>query len=573
MPQVNGLVQFFRGLGTTRLLMMAGVCAALIAFFLFITLRLAAPKMTLLYTDLDMGDSAKIVAKLQSMSIPYQLSDDSSTILVPSNRVLELRMNIAQENLIGGGSVGYELFDRTDALGTTSFVQNVNHVRALEGELARTIRSIDSIVSARVHLVLPQRQLFSRDERQPSASIAIKTRGATLTPGQIRAIQNLVASAVPDLQADRVSIIDHRGALLAKGVGSSDDLLATSLEEKRVAQERRLREQVEALLERTVGLGKVRAEVAVEMDLSRVTTNSQIYDPDGQVARSTVTVEDVSNDLESSRNQSVTIANNLPDADQYAGGDQLSNQSSSQRIEETVNYEISQTVRTEVHEAGTIRRLSIAVLVDGLYSEGPDGQLTYTPRSDEEIAKLTALVKSAVGFNAERGDSVEVINMRFADVLGSEAAPIEISVLGFRKDDLFRMAEIFVLGLVGILVIFLVLRPLITRLAATPAATGGGLLTDMTGGMMQPALAAPEGAMLPALPTASADGVPQIPVDETGRPLTARQIAERGGIDTAIEVASIEGRVQGSALKKVGELIDRNPEEATSVVRNWLYGN
>src|SRR5690606_1289283 len=174
------------------------------AFFLFITLRLAAPKMTLLYTDLDMGDSAKIVAKLQSMSIPYQLSDDSSTILVPSNRVLELRMNIAQENLIGGGSVGYELFDRTDALGTTSFVQNVNHVRALEGELARTIRSIDSIVSARVHLVLPQRQLFSRDERQPSASIAIKTRGATLTPGQIRAIQNLVASAVPDLQADRV---------------------------------------------------------------------------------------------------------------------------------------------------------------------------------------------------------------------------------------------------------------------------------------------------------------------------------------------------------------------------------
>lgn len=573
MPQVNGLVQFFRGLGTTRLLMMAGVCAALIAFFLFITLRLAAPKMTLLYTDLDMGDSAKIVAKLQSMSIPYQLSDDSSTILVPSNRVLELRMNIAQENLIGGGSVGYELFDRTDALGTTSFVQNVNHVRALEGELARTIRSIDSIVSARVHLVLPQRQLFSRDERQPSASIAIKTRGATLTPGQIRAIQNLVASAVPDLQADRVSIIDHRGALLAKGVGGSDDLLATSLEEKRVAQERRLREQVEALLERTVGLGKVRAEVAVEMDLSRVTTNSQIYDPDGQVARSTVTVEDVSNDLESSRNQSVTIANNLPDADQYAGGDQLSNQSSSQRIEETVNYEISQTVRTEVHEAGTIRRLSIAVLVDGLYSEGPDGQLTYTPRSDEEIAKLTALVKSAVGFNAERGDSVEVINMRFADVLGSEAAPIEISVLGFRKDDLFRMAEIFVLGLVGILVIFLVLRPLITRLAATPAATGGGLLTDMTGGMMQPALAAPEGAMLPALPTATADGVPQIPVDETGRPLTARQIAERGGIDTAIEVASIEGRVQGSALKKVGELIDRNPEEATSVVRNWLYGN
>lgn len=571
---MNGLVQFFRGLGPTRLLMMAAVCATLIAFFLFITLRLAAPKMTLLYTDLEMGDSAKIVSKLQSMSIPYQLSDDSSTILVPANKVLELRMSIAQENLIGGGSVGYELFDRTDALGTTSFVQNVNHVRALEGELARTIRSIDSILSARVHLVLPQRQLFSRDERQPSASIAIKTRGGTLSAGQIRAIQNLVASAVPDLQADRVSIIDHRGALLAKGVGGGDDVLATTLEEKRVAQERRLREQVEALLERTVGLGKVRAEVAVEMDMSRVTTNSQIYDPESQVARSTVTVEDVSNDLERSQNQTVTVANNLPDADQAAGGDQVSNQSSSQRVEETVNYEISQTVRTEIHEAGTIRRLSIAVIVDGLYSQGPDGQMTYTPRSAEELEKLTALVKSAVGYNGERGDSVEVINMRFAEVLGSEAAPLEINVLGFRKDDLFRIAEIFVLGLVGILVIFLVLRPLITRLASAPATPSGGLLADMSSGnMMQPALAAPEGAMLPALPAASVDGVPQIPVDETGRPLTARQIAERGGLETAIEVASIEGKVQGSALRKVGELIDRNPEEAASVVRNWLYGS
>lgn len=340
-----------------------------------------------------------------------------------------------------------------------------------------------------------------------------------------------------------------------------------------MAQERRLREQVEALLERTVGLGKVRAEVAVEMDMSRVTTNSQIYDPESQVARSTVTVEDVSNDLESTQNQTVTVANNLPDADQAAAGDQVSNQSSSQRVEETVNYEISQTVRTEIHEAGTIRRLSIAVLVDGLYGEGADGQIAYTPRSAEELEKLTALVKSAVGFNGERGDSVEVINMRFAEVLGSEAAPLEINVLGFRKDDLFRIAEIFVLGLVGILVIFLVLRPLITRLAMTPAAPSGGLLADMSGGIMQPALAAPEGAMLPALPVATVDGVPQIPVDETGRPLTARQIAERGGIETAIEVASIEGKVQGSALRKVGELIDRNPEEAASVIRNWLYGS
>lgn len=572
---MNGLVQLFRGLGPTRILTMAVVGAGLIAFFLFITLRLAAPKMTLLYTDLDMGDSAKIVSKLQSMSIPYQLSEDSSTILVPGDKVLELRMGIAQDNLIGGGSVGYELFDRTDALGTTSFVQNVNHVRALEGELARTIRSIDSITSARIHLVLPQRQLFSRDERKPSASIAVKTRGGTLSAGQIRAIQNLAASAVPDLEAQRVSIIDHRGALLAKGVGGDNsDIMASSLEEKRVNQERRLREQIETLLERTVGLGKVRAEVAVEMDLSRVTTNSEIYDPDSQVARSTVTVDDSSTDLERMKSETVSIANNLPDADAAGTGDQLNNQSSAQRLEETVNYEISHTVKTEIHEAGTIKRLSVAVLVDGVYAEGEGGTVDYRPRSEDEILKLTTLVKSAIGYSAERGDSVEVINMQFAEAMGSAAAPIDINIMGFKKEDLFRIAEIFVLGLVGILVILLVLRPLITRLMAIAPAHGEQFPGSLPGPMMHPALAAPEGMTFAALPAAQGDGVQQIPVDEHGRQLTARQIAERpGGLETAIEVATIESKVQGSALKKVGELIDRHPEEAASVVRNWLYGS
>lgn len=568
---MNGLIQFFRGLGPARLAAMGAVSAGLIAFFLFISLRLAAPTMTLLYTDLDMADSVKVSQKLQTMSVPFRVSEDGATILVPEDRVLALRMAIAQENLIDGGSVGYELFDRTDALGTTSFVQNINHVRALEGELARTVRSIDSVLSARVHLVLPQRQLFSRDERKPSASIAIKTRGPSLTAGQIRAIQNLVAAAVPDLTPERVSLIDHRGVLLAKGsAGDSVDMLATSLEEKRVAHERRLREEIEALVERTVGLGKVRAEVAVEMDLSRTTTNSEIYDPESQVARSTVTVDDSSNALENSRDQSVSVAANLPDAQNTQGGDQLSTTSAAKRSEETVNYEISRTLKTEVHEAGTLKRLSVAVLVDGHYIEGADGTITYEPRSAEEISQLTTLVKSAIGSNAERGDKVEVINMRFAEVMGSGAAPIEIDVLGFKKEDLFRMAEIFVLGLVGILVIFLVLRPLVNRAMTTgPSPSYPG---ELPSAFAHPALTGPE--TMTALTVQNIDGVPQVPVDEHGRPLTARQIAERpGGLETAIEVANIESRVQGSALRKVGELVERHPEEAAAVVRNWLYGS
>lgn len=574
---MNGVIQFLRSLGPVKIASMAAVGIALIAFFFFITTRLASPNLSLLYTDLDMADSTKVVQKLDELGIPYRVSGDGSTILVPEDKVLEMRMAVAQEGLVGGASVGYEIFDRTDALGTTSFVQNINHVRALEGELARTIRSIENITSARVHLVLPQRQLFSREERKPSASIAIKTRGAQLRSSQIQAIQNLAASAVPELEAERVSIIDHKGVLLAKGSGEEDvNTYASNLEEKRLAHERRLRDQIESLLERTVGLGKVRAEVSVEMDMNRVTRNSESYDPDGQVVRSTVTVEERSSEVDSTKSEGVSIANNLPEADQAGDSEVASNTANSSRVEETVNYEISKVVTTEIHEAGEIERLSVAVLVDGHYTETDDGNVVYEPRSEEELEQLNALVRSAVGYDADRGDQVEVANLRFADVMGSTPDPIEINIMGFQKDDIFRLAELFVLGLVGVLVIFLVLRPLVTKLVSLPAPAreqvAGG---ELPPGASHPALAGPEdpAAALPAMST-NEDGTPRIPTDDQGRPLTARQIAEKpGGLETAIEVASVESRVQGSALKKVGELIERHPDEAASVVRGWLYGN
>ncbi|MEX1147773.1 MAG: flagellar basal-body MS-ring/collar protein FliF [Sphingomonadales bacterium] len=572
---MNEIIQFFRNLGPVRLAAMATVGFALIAFFAFITMRLTTPSMSLLYTDLDLADSTRIVQSLDSAGVSYRVSGDGATILVPEDRVTEMRMAVAQEGMIGGASVGYEIFDRTDALGTTSFVQNINHVRALEGELARTIRSIDNITSARVHLVLPQRQLFSRDERRPSASIAIKTRGMQPGSGQIRAVQNLVASAVPDLDANRVSIIDHKGVMLAKGAGEDvANSYFTTLEEKRLSHERRLREQVEALLERTVGLGKVRAEVAVVMDMDRLTRNSETFDPDGQVARSTVTVEDRSSEADGETGNNVTIANNLPDADMDEGAAGYRNESNSDRLEETVNFEISRTMTTHVQEAGAVQRLSVAVLVDGTYEEGPDGERVYQPRSEQELAKLTSLVQSAIGFDQNRADNVEVVNMRFADVMGSVPTPVEINVMGFEKNDLLRITEILVLGVVGILVIFLVLRPLIHKMASLPAPTRqhGSLTGEFPPGSPQPALAGP--GMAGGMPALQYDdGAPRIPTDDAGRPLTARQIAEKpGGLDTAIEVAAVESRVQGSAIKKVGELIERHPDEAASVIRGWLYG-
>src|SRR6202050_5073149 len=225
---------------------MVAVTIALVGFFAFVILRVTAPQMTPLFTDLTYEDSAAIVKELERQGIPYELRNDGNVVMVAKDRVARLRMTLAGEGLPKGGGIGYEIFDKSDALGTTSFVQNVNNLRALEGELARTIRALDRVQAARVHLVMPERPLFSRDKIEPSASIVLKVRGA-LEPQQVRAIRHLVASAVNGLKPQRVSIVDEAGRLLADGSGT-DDFGEVSADERRASFEKRLREQVEAIV-------------------------------------------------------------------------------------------------------------------------------------------------------------------------------------------------------------------------------------------------------------------------------------------------------------------------------------
>src|SRR5438876_2037291 len=230
---------------------MAAVTVALIGFFAFIMMRVTAPQMTPLFTDLSFEDSSAIVKDLERQGIPYELKSDNAIVLVPKDKVTRLRMKLAEAGLPKGGGVGYEIFDKSDALGATSFVQNINHLRALEGELARTIRAIDRVQAARVHLVLPERPLFSRDKAEASASIVLKVRGA-LEPQQVRAIRHLVASAVNGLKPERVSIVGEAGRLLANGAGA-DGGLGVSGDGRQVAYERRLREQIETIVTSVVG--------------------------------------------------------------------------------------------------------------------------------------------------------------------------------------------------------------------------------------------------------------------------------------------------------------------------------
>ncbi|ANK80951.1 MAG: flagellar M-ring protein FliF [Rhizobiales bacterium NRL2] len=558
-----------KNLGLTRLVLIAGVTLSVIVFFVFLASRVAKPDMALLYKELEPADAANIVAMLESREIPYEIRGNGGEIYVPRDQVARQRMAAAEEGLPLGGSVGYEIFDKTDSLGTTNFVQNVNLLRALEGELSRTIGSLDRVDAARVHLVLPKREVFQREDRQPSASIVLKMRG-NLGRDRVSAIQNLVAAAVPNLDPGRVSVVDSRGNLLSRSLDGGEDPLSapSALQELRLGHERRIKHAVESLLEQTVGAGRVRAEVAVEIQHDRVTTQSETYDPDGQVVRSTQLREETSSTNEGNAQDAVTVATNLPGQDIGAGAtEQTSNKESV--TEETTNFEISQQIRTEVREAGVIERLSVAVLVDGNYRTDTEGNRTYEPRTEDELEELGRLVRSAVGYNEERGDTVEISNLRFADVDAVFEEPVaeEFEVAGLGKAELIRIGETAALGLIALLVMLLVVRPMLSRILATGNmdAADDSLALAGASGNINAALAAAgrqaEGNL--SLPPPSGQG------GDGGMP--ALPAAEQRPPSPTIDLSHVEGRVKESSLKKIAEIVEKHPEEAVAILRNWLY--
>lgn len=407
---VNGIADLVKTLGPARLAAMGAVAAVLVGIFAFIILRVTAPQMVPLYTDLTFEDSTAIVSQLESLGVVHEIRHDGATLLVPKDEVFRTRMRLAEQGLPTGGSIGYEIFDKTDTLGATSFVQNINHLRALEGELARTIRAIERVQMARVHLVIPERQLFQRDRQPATASIVLKVRGA-LDQGQVRAIQHLVAAAVAGMTPDHVSIVDESGRLLASGNGEDGaGFVATALQERSVQIEQRLRRQVEEIVDSVVGTGRSRVRVAIELDHNRITETLESFDPESQVVRSTQTREENSSTL--SGEAGVTAGNQLPEAEVQNGA---GNRDVASTTEEIINYEISKSTKTEIIEAGSIERISVAVLVDGVYVPDENNELVYQPRTPDELERIAVLVRSAVGFDQTRGDTVEVVNLRFAE--------------------------------------------------------------------------------------------------------------------------------------------------------------
>ena len=577
---MNGLAEFFRTLGAPRLAAMATVALITVGIISYMGMRLSTPQMSLLFSGLDLADSSQIVQNLEGQNIPYELVGDGSTILVPENQVSRLRMDIAAQGLNTGGSIGYEIFDNQDNLGTTSFVQKINQLRALEGELARTINAIEQVSSSRIHLVLPQRRLFSNESREGSASIFIKTRGGRLGRGQIIAIQNLVAASVPELNQERISIVDQKGSLLARGSAESElGSLATSIEEKKISTESRIRSQIEELIGKTVGLGKVRAEVTADLDMRRTTSNSETYDPDGAVPLSTTTRERTTSNVQNApQEEAISVANNLPNAGVAVDtGPEIQSRDNESDIEETTNFSLSKTISTEINEAGTIRKLSVAVLVDGRYvggSTADDGTVTppvYQPRSEAEIAQIEELVKSTMGFDELRGDTVSVINMEFAPIDFGEAE-VAAGMFDLKNLNVMRIAEIATLFIVSVLLILFGIRPLISYM--TTAQAGDGQPQQQLAGAVAPGAAgAPQQLEAGAAGGQAALAPPQqpAPIPREQR-ATAREVMQSQGMEAAIDVAAVEGRIQATTLKKVGELVERHPDESVAVVRSCLYG-
>nr|WP_301311826.1 flagellar basal-body MS-ring/collar protein FliF [Azospirillum lipoferum] len=547
------MLQTLRNLGPARLAAIGGVGLLLIGFFVYLTTRLSTPEMELLYSELQQTEAAAIAKKLDEAKVPYSVDKSGTKIMVPADQVGPMRMRMAAQGLPSGGSVGYELFDKGEGFGATSFMQNINHLRALEGEMARTVQTLNGVQQARVHLVLPKRELFARQQNPATASVFLKLRpGAQLSRENIQAIQQLIAASVPNLDPNRISIVDDKGKLLARGTGSDTaEAMLANAEEKKQAYEGRLARTIEDLLGRTLGYGKVRAEVSADLDFDRITTQSEIFDPESQVVRSTQTVTESNESSDRDPLAPVTVDQNLPTAQSSSSASPLSSNKSN-RNEETINYEITKTTKSHVREAGQVRRLSVAVLVDGTYQTSKDSAPAYQPRSEQEIESIKALVRSAVGLDAVRGDSLEVINMRFWSPEDDIQKPEEL-FMGMTKDDLFRIAEMVVLGIVAVLIILLVIRPLISRAFEKAEMQEEDemdrLLTDQAG--MPAALAAPTGALAQDLA------------------LEAAQADEE--LEQMIDINRVEGRVRASSLRKVGEIVDKHPEEAVSILRNWLY--
>lgn len=488
------------------------VLAAAVAGLVAIGLWTQQPDLQVLFSNLSPEDAGMIVQKLKELKVPYDVGASGTSVFVPAEKVHDLRLQLASQGLPHGGGVGFEIFDRT-TIGMSEFVQKLNYRRAVQGELARTIAQMPEVERARVHLAVPERRLFSAEQDRPRASVVVAVRrGQALSKSQIQGVVHLVASSVEGLQPGDVTVVDGHGRLLSEVSSDGATRLTGSQLDYQRSLEKDIETRIQTMLERVVGTGKAVVRVSSVLDFRQVELTEERFDPNGQVARSEQRNQERTNGVNETAGAGGVpgVASNVP-ASQAAGqptagnGSTQTSSTTSQIKNEVVNYEISRTVSRIIEPTGTIKKLSVAVLVDGTYAppaagEGKAGKRTYKPRSEAEMKQIEDIVKKAMGFSAERQDQVEIVNMPFD--IESDEAPGTAAEAG--PSPAAAVWAPYVRAGAGVLLALLllvfVIRPVIAALTAAPssqlaaaeanAAVARGV--PMTVGQMETALTGPE---------------------------------------------------------------------------------
>ncbi|WP_374271800.1 flagellar basal-body MS-ring/collar protein FliF [Paenirhodobacter enshiensis] len=523
----------------TRRRMIAGAAAvAMFAAILALSGLAAKPRMALLYAGLEAAQAGQVVSALDQRGVSYEVKGDS--IWVDAAQRDALRMSLASDGLPESGGNGYELLDTLSGFGTTSQMFDAAYWRAKEGELARTILSNHEIRAARVHIANPVGQGF-RNTVRPTASVTVTTVNGGLSPPQAKALKYMVSSAVSGMRPEDVSIIDSASGLVSVG----DDTPQRS-NDMRAAE---LRRNAERVLEARVGYGNAVVEVAVDTVTEREAVTERRIDPQTRVAISTDSEERKRQDS-NNRSGATTVASNLPEGN---GANDSRSQSQDNETRERTNYEVSETTREVVRAPGDIKRLTVAVLVDGVEGKDDKGQPTTVPRSDEEIAALHDLVASAVGFDEARGDVITIRSMPFRplEATGTEATG---GFLASQSFDLMRMAEIGVVALVILILGLFVVRPMLLqrREPALPAPSGGaGLPVPVADSL--PAMAAPAMAMPAMAPMAEPELV----------------MPSFGMADISLPGETV-GAMEGDPVARLRTLIQQRRAESAEILRGWM---
>jgi len=497
-----------------------------------------------LYSGLSEEDMGRVVEKLKTQKIPYKIIG-TDKLAVPKEQLHETRLAMASEGVLKGGRAGFELFDE-QKLGSTEFVQKVNYQRALQGELARTINSVESVVESRVHLVLPEESLFKEDKQSPSAAVVLKLKpGSQLGQQQIRGIVNLISSSVQGLQDDKITIMSTDGQVIYRKNASDGSFMNDQQLEHKRTMEEEMRRKIETMLEQVVGANRVSTRVSLNMDFSRMQVTEESFDPDSSVIRSQQRSIESYNGKEPGPKGNPDVPVNMESKllqNSPAGGSQAQTgtQDNTQgkgasKQKETVNYEINRISRQIAHSPGIVKRMSVAVIVDGPYEmkADSDGKMkpVFTPRSAEEMKVLEDLVKKAAGYDDGRGDQISVSNVSFAvDASSVELAKAESSWLQVLKENQKIIFNLLLLALVFFFMVFIV-KPFMRKFQEMAPPKPEAL---------------PGPGFAPALP-AFEEGPAEIP-----------------------SLLDFQENKELSLRQQAMILVQRDPKRAVEIIRSWL---